>query len=126
MRRFRPGAAALVTLAAAVSLFVAPSPAQAAKSDCPAERLCVWVDPDYTGHMRAVRYTNANWHDVAPDIADLDSSWYNHTSHGAHIYHDVSCEGYYLTLYIGEAYTGDWWYDNEGSSNIIGSNAEGC
>jgi hypothetical protein len=128
MRHIRPRvAAALVALAGAVtSLLVAPSPAQAAKSDCPTNRLCVWVDPDFTGHMRAVQFPNTNWHEVAPDIADKDSSWYNRKGQPAHIFHDVSCEGNYLSLYSGEAYTSSWWYDDEGSSNIFGVDTQRC
>lgn len=125
MLRTRYATALAAVLAGfAVSLVTPAAPAQAA--NCQSNRLCVWTDPNYNGHMRAIQYTNANWHEVAPDIADLDSSWFNNTSQGAHVYHDVSCEGYYLTLHIGEALNGSRWYDNEGSANIMGSNANGC
>jgi hypothetical protein len=50
-RKARFCLAGALSAIAALSFIVAPAPAQAALSDCPAQHVCVWTGANYSGQI---------------------------------------------------------------------------
>ena len=127
--KLKSKAASILFVGLAMALtfgLVAPRPAHAAYSDCPANALCLWKDYDGNGARLtfmgpfAVRgscqnlTTYAGWNDVV-------SSWKNNLSYGAMSIMSVNCPNNspgaeYWPLPAGGQGNFPWYPDNDVSS----------
>ncbi len=82
-----------VVLAGGLTVAVAPA-AEAAKSDCPSNRLCVWDGASYTGRMQSIGATNSY---QAINLSTV-RSFYNRRSDRTWLHQDLDGGGYKLCL----------------------------
>lgn len=108
----------LVVVAAIVfGGFAAAPKAEAAAGDCPSTYLCAWWNTSFTGARYQFAGNNWTWH--LWDIADDDSSWYNHGTSGANVqvYRDVGYSSTTICVHYNTTYASSSFADNKGSSN---------
>lgn len=93
----------LIALALFVMPFVAfTSTAKAAISDCPNNRVCMWVDTYGNGYRYDLAYNGAGWcTNMPPSMNDVISSVYNRLSTKVRFYEHVNCGGEMFELQPG-------------------------
>ena len=88
--------AALLTLAASVSLLSVAAPAQAALTDCPLGSFCLWTATNYSGSR--FQYSKATFDahyrhgiEFGSGVSNRGYSFYNHTTVAINIYDSGDC-----------------------------------
>lgn len=101
-------------------------PSMAAPSDCPADYVCVWANPDFIGSMVALRDC-CNWYNLADwGFNNATSSWRNRKGVDAKIADYSDGNGNRLCLNNGSqsGSMGNW--DNRATSLKIFSGSGAC
>ncbi len=88
--------ALLATVTAVAGIGALPSPASAARTDCPAQYFCIWDVGDYSGRM--LQFHDNGWQNlVGPpgnyNFNDQASAYFNNTNRYARLSYDIGGNG---------------------------------